>query len=289
MISPDGRRVAVGATESGNFDVWVHEVERPMKRRLTFDAALDVLPQWSSSGREITFSSLREGNFDIFRRAANGTGEARVLVATTEAHEVAYGWSRDGNYLVYTVSTAGTVLAVGADSSSDIWYLKRKDDEDEFESVPFLETPFAEQAPRLSPGGRFIAYCSDNSGKHQVYVRPFPSGDGQWQVSASGGCQPRWSHDGKELFYVEGDTLMAVEVTTSPAFAPVAATPLFSDTHLFPPGGFVPVSYDVSADGRFVLVDEAESEEAIPRQSAWCRTGSKNSATASRTKSPETN
>ena len=130
--------------------------------------------------------------------------------------------------------------------------------------MPFLETPFTEMAAQLSPDGRFLAFCSDDSGEYQVYVRPFPSGDGQWQVSTSGGCQPRWSHDGKELFYVEGDALMAVEVTTSPAFAAVSTTPLFSDTHLFAPGGFVPVSYDVSAHGRFVLVDEAESEEAIP-------------------------
>ena len=149
VISPDGRRVAVSAvtamsaTEGGNFnvDVWVREVERPMTQRLTLDAAFDGVPQWSPSGREITFSSLREGNYDIFRRAADGTGEARVLVAT-EAHEVARGWSRDGNYLVYLVTTAE-----GA-SSSDIWYLKRKDGEDEFESVPFLENSFAEKAPR---------------------------------------------------------------------------------------------------------------------------------------------
>ena len=116
MISPDGRRVAVVATESGvfNLDVWVHEVERPMKRRLTFDAAFDVWPQWSPSGREITFSSQRKGNFDIFRRAADGTGEAQVLVAT-EANEGAYGWSRDGNYLVYAVLTAETILTAEGD------------------------------------------------------------------------------------------------------------------------------------------------------------------------------
>ena len=245
-----------------NCDVWVHEVERPLTQRLTFDAALDFSPQWSPSGREITFSSQREGNFDIFRRAADGTGEARVLVAT-EANEVVYGWSRDGNYLVYSVSTAETIFTAEGDSNSDIWYLKRKDDEDEFESVPFLETPFTEKAAQLSPDGRFLAFCSDDSGEYQVYVRPFPSGDGQWQVSASGGCQPRWSHDGKELFYVEGDTLMAVEVTMSPAFAPAAATPLFSDPHLAA-GAFMPVSYDVSADGRFVLEEDAESEEAKP-------------------------
>ena len=262
VMSPDGRRVAVRAAESGNQDVWVHEVERPMKRRLTFDAAQDTRPQWSPSGREITFQSQRKGNFDIFRRAADGTGEAELLVAT-KASERPYGWSRDGNYLLYTATGEG---------GSDLWYLKRKDDGEGFESAAFLETPFNEQVPHLSPDGRFIAYCSDASGEYQVYVRPFPSGDGQWQVSASGGCQPRWSADGKELFYVEGNTLMAVRVTTSPAFAPVSTTPLFSDPHLFA-GAPIQVAgelsggartYDVSADGRFVLLDTAASEEAKP-------------------------
>ena len=251
VISPDGRRVAVRATESGNFnlDVWVHEVERPMKQRLTFGAAMDSRQQWSASGREITF----ESKGDIFRRAADGTGEAELLVAT-EAEARPYGWSRDGNYLLYTATGEG---------GSDLWYLKRKDDGEGFESAAFLETPFNEQAPHLSPDGRFIAYCSDASGEYQVYVRPFPSGDGQWQVSACGGCQPRWSADGKELFYVEQDTLMAVGVTTSPAFAAVSTTPLFSDPHLVARTP-IPVSYDVSTDGRFVLVDTVESEEAKP-------------------------
>ena len=252
-LSPDGGHVAVRGTESGNQDVWVHEVERPMKQRLTFDAAQDTRPRWSPSGREIAFQSARGGNYDIFRRAADGTGEVELLVGA-EANERPYGWSRDGNHLLYTAQ---------GDTGFDLWYLKRKDDGEGFESATFLETPFNEQAPQLSPDGRFLAYCSDASGEYQVYVRPFPSGDGQWQVSASGGCQPRWSHDSKELFYVEQDTLMAVEVRTSAAFATVSTTPLFSDPHLFVAVP-IQVSYDVSADGHFVLVDTVESEEAKP-------------------------
>ncbi len=96
-----------------------------------------------------------------------------------------------------------------------------------------------------------------------MYVRPFPSGDTEWLVSTNGGRQPRWSRDGKELFYVEGDTLTAVEVTTSPVFAVVSTTPLFSDPHLSV-GSPHEVSYDVSADGRFVLTGSAESAEAEP-------------------------
>jgi len=253
MLSFNGRLVAVRATEEGNQDIWVHEIERPMKRRLTFNAALESRPQWSPSGREIAFQSLRGGNYDIFRRAADGTGEAELLVGSG-ADERPYGWSRDGNYLVYTMQAEG---------NSDLWYLKRKGDAEGFESVPFLATPFSETVPNLSPDGRFLAYCSDSSGDDQVYVRPFPSGGGQQQVSANGGCQPRWSRDGKELFYVEGDTLTAVEVTTSPSFVAVVTTPLFSDPHLAA-GNSNQVTYDVAADGRFVLADSVDSADAMP-------------------------
>ena len=252
VLSPDGRSVAVGVREGGSWDVWVHEVERPIRRRLTFDAAYEGRPQWSPSGHKITFQSARGGTYGIFRRAADGTGEAELLVGT-EANENLYGWSRDGNYLLYTAQAEG---------NTDLWYLKRKGDGEDFESVPFPATPFNESAPSLSPDGHFLAYCSDLSGEDQVYVRPFPSGDGQEQVSTNGGCQPRWGRDGKELFYVEGDTLTAVEVATSPDFAVVSTAPLFSDPHLS--AGRNSVSYDVSADGRFVLVDSADSAEAEP-------------------------
>ena len=254
VLSPDDRRVAVRSNESGNTDIWVHEVERRLKQRLTFDAATDLRPQWSPSGRVISFQSLRGGNYDIFSRAADGTGEAKLLVGT-DASERPYGWSRDGNYLFYTVQ---------AEENRDVWYLKRKGDGEEFESVLYLATPFNENSPDLSPDGRFLAYCSNSSGEDQVYVRPFPSGEGQWQVSVNGGCQPRWSRDGTELFYVEDDTLTAVVVTISPAFAAVSTTPLFSDSHLSVVSSSR-VSYDVSADGRFVLTDSVETAAEKPR------------------------
>ena len=250
-LSPDGRSVAVQPNESGNADVWVHEVERPLAHRLTFDDARDGQPQWSPSGHEITFRSQRNGNYDIFRRAADGTGQAELLVGT-DADERPWGWSHDGDYLVYTA---------GGGRAGDLWYLTREGAADGFESVEFLATPFNEKMPRLSPDGDFLAYCSDQSNEEQVYVRPFPSGDGLSQVSTNGGCQPRWSRDGKELYYVEGGTLLAVEVTTSPVFEAGVTTPLFSDPRLRATNPFQ-VTYDVSADGRFVLVDLAAAGSA---------------------------
>ena len=257
VLSPDGRRVAVRSDESGNLDVWVHEVERPLKRRLTFDDAPESRPQWSPSGREVTFQSERGGIANIFRRAADGTGEAELLIGT-ETDKRPWGWSRDGDYLVYSVAGAGF---------GDLWYLKRNGDGEGFESLPFLATPFREEMPNLSPDGNFLAYCSNQSGEDEVYVQSFPSGDGLSQISTNGGCQPRWSRDGKELFYVDGVTLMAVEVTTSPVFAAGVIGPLFSDLYLRDPGPTrATTNYDVSADGRFVMVGSAESEGADGEQ-----------------------
>lgn len=252
-LSPDGTRVAVRSGAGGNQDIWIHEVHRDIARRLTFHPSSDTRAQWSPSGREITFQSLRGGTYDVFLRAADGTGDATALVAT-DAIERPYGWSNDGKYLIYVLQAGGR---------TDVWYLERKTAGDGFEPYPFLTTPSSENAPSLSPDGRFLAYCTDQSGTDQVNVRQFPSGGGQWQVSSSGGCQPRWSADGRELFYVRGDTLHAVELVTDPVFKPISTKQLFSDPRLAV-GSSDQVSYDVSADGRFVLTDLTETAEEQP-------------------------
>ena len=252
-LSPDGRHVAVRGIEDNNDDVWVHEVGRSLKRRLTFDAAVDGRPIWSPSGKEITFWSARQGNNDIYIRPADGTGEP-VLLLGTPLRERPNDWSPDGKYLLYSVRDEETAW--------DLWYLKRKEDGSGFEPVPFLQTSFSERAAKFSPDGRFVAYSSDESGRNDVYVRPFPGAEGMWQVSGNGGTQPRWSKDGKELFYVERDTLMTVAAATNPSFTSGAVTRLFQDAILF--GTTVP-RYDVSADGhRFVLPEPVADPEEKP-------------------------
>ena len=251
-LSPDGGRVAVQGFEDDNDDIWVHEVARPLKRRLTFHAGVDGQPVWSPSGKEITFRSSRQRNDDdIYSRAADGTGEPELL-AGTDSPERPHDWSPDGKYLLYRVDDP--------ENGYDLWYLKPKEAGGGFDSVPFLQTSFNEGSAKFSPQGRFVAYVSDQSGQDQVNVRPFPEGEGQWQVSAQGGVQPRWSRDGKELFYVDGNTLVAVEVSTSPSFTTGATTRLFQHPNL---RATVEHRYDVSRDGqRFVLVETMESEEA---------------------------
>ena len=252
-LSPDGRQVAVRGTEDNNADVWVHEVGRSLKRRLTFDAALDGRPIWSPSGKEITFWSARgQGDDNIYIRPADGTGEP-VLLLGTPLRERLLDWSPDGKYLLYRVNDEET--------GWDLWYLKRKEDGSGFEPLPFLQTSFSEGAAQFSPDGRLVAYVSDDSGRNEVYVRPFPGAEGMWQVSGNGGTQPRWSKDGKEPFYVERDTLMAVAVVTAPSFTSGAVTRLFQDANL--PG--TNPYYDVSADGRrFVLTEPVVGAEEKP-------------------------
>ena len=248
-LSPDGGRVAVVGTEDSNVDVWVHEVDRPLRRRLTFHAASEGRPTWSPSGKEITFRSSRQGNADIYSRPADGTGEPELL-AGTDLPELPNDWSPDGKHLLYRVDDP--------ENGYDLWYLKRNEAGGSFDSVPFLQTSFNEFSAKFSPQGRFVAYVSDQSGQYQVYVRPFPEGEGQWQVSTQGGVQPRWSRDGKELFYVEGDALMAVEVSARPSFTTGATTRLFQDPNLRTTAHH----YDVSRDRqRFVLVENIEREQ----------------------------
>ena len=237
-LSPDGRRVAVSAEENGNQDIWVHDIELGVKTRVTTDSDMDFRPIWSPDGEEIVFSGA---NQDIVLRRADGSGEARALLDTPATERVS-DWSRDGKYSLYEV--------IDPENSSDLWYLERNQ-EGGWEPHLFLQTAFRERSPSLSPDGRFVAYASNESGRDEIYVQPFPKGGRRTTVSNNGGWEPRWSPDGRELFYVEGTTLTVVSVDTSETFSARSRTPLFEHPSLANP--FYP-QYDVSADGqRFII------------------------------------
>ena len=250
-LSPDGSRVAVRNREGRNEDIWVHEVHRSLKRRLTFDEAQDARPVWAPSGREITFRSKRQGSGDIYIKPVDGTGKASLLFGTA-LRESPEDWSANGKYLLYEVQQPET--------GNDISYLKRKDDGSSFESIPFLQSSFSETQARFSPDGHYVAYVSNESGRREVYVVPFPKAEGKQQLSANGGLYPRWSKNGAELFYVEDRTLMSVAVATTPGFTFGNVTPLFPHESLRQ--SVNNSVYDVSADGkRFVLRETIGDEE----------------------------
>jgi serine/threonine-protein kinase len=174
-------------------------------------------------------------------------GEPSQPLVAGEDGEFAPDWSRDKRHLVY--------YTLDPQTQRDLWVLPLAEGE-----TPrlLLRTPANEALPKLSPGGGYVAYQSDESGRWEIRVRPFPEGEGQWQVSVNGGERPTWSRSGDELFYIEGDTLMAVPIRTADGFEAGAPQALFTGeqlgTELNPPlNGFTDY-YDVGLDGQRFLV-----------------------------------
>ena len=246
VLSPDGQEVVVLGRENGVQDIWVHEVERPVKRRITFDATHNDRPTWHPSGNRLTFSAGTVGRSDIWISASDGSGEP-ALFYESPASDFGFEWSADGKYLV-------------GSGSHFLFYLKEKDAGDGWEKVVLEDDQFDHVGPELSPDGLYLAYQSDKSGRDEVYVRPFPEGGREWLISVNGGAQPRWQGKGDEIFYVEGDTLMAVPVTLHPVFTHGSPERLFEGDGVFYGRG---QRYDVSGDGlRFVVVEGADQRDA---------------------------
>ena len=256
-LSPDGLHVAVLGAESDKVDIWVHNIARGNKTRITFSPGVNIHPTWARSGRQIAYSLVREGHTDIFQTSADGSGEDTQLT-DEPLEEFAPDWSDDGKYLIY--HTRGNLK-----KQRDIRYREFQEGGGTSAPVEFVATPFNERTATFSPDGRLVAYLSDQSGQYEVYVRPFPEGDRVDKVSLNGGDQPRWSRDGRELFYVERTTLMAVSVRTSGSFTVGPPEPLFAHPGLLNTGSNREPRYDVSADGqKFVLPERLEGEAGKP-------------------------
>ncbi len=207
-LSPDGKRAATARFDpSSNFDLWVTELGKNLSTKFTFDKAEDRNPVWSPDGSRIVFSSAREGSRNLYWKLSNGATTEEILFKSSE-DKTPLDWSRDGRYLLYSVNDPKTKL--------DLWYMPMA--EGERKPVRFLATEFFEAQGRFSPDGRFVAYMSNENGVLDVYVRSFPDPTGKWQVSKGGGTEPRWRRDGKELFYISGNRVMAVDISDSPAF-----------------------------------------------------------------------
>jgi len=234
-LSPDETEVAVEGIEDGVSDVWVHETKRAVKRRITFDDVGQSRPVWSPSGDKMVFST---GSRGIYIAPSDGSGKSELLFDPT-GNIFVFEWSRDGEYLV-------------GSGPGDILYLNRANGGQDWQQTLMTNDRFDQVGPDLSPDGRWVAYQSDETGRPEIWVSQFPSGDGKQLVSVHGGVQPRWKGDGSELFYIEGDSMMVVPVQFDPT--PKLGTPL----RLF---DGVPQGrgqrYDVTDDGqRFVMVED---------------------------------
>jgi Tol biopolymer transport system component/DNA-binding winged helix-turn-helix (wHTH) protein len=258
-ISPDGKRVAVTKFDGSNVDVWVHDLDRDVTQRITFDPSIDQLPIWSPDGKRITFSSSRAGHYDLYEIGAGGEGREELLWASSE-NKFATSWSADGRFVLY------------ATESGHIWVLPMQGT-GKHTPVQLTHTRANERSGVFSPDSRWIAYVSDESGTAEVYVRPFsfppehPDGGPKVLLSRRGGSMPHWRADGKEIFYRSPDgTLMSTALTTIDTLRPGVPQSFF---HLAGAG------WDVTGDGnRFLVglpVDQGEPSFTVVLnwQSEW--------------------
>jgi serine/threonine-protein kinase len=256
-LSPDGRYLALTiAGPDLKYDIWVKSLDGAPKARLTFDAATDQRPAWRPGTGAVSFNSSRAnpgGNLLLYERNVDGSGGTRKLDMGDPRTIGGATWSPDGKWLVIRTNDqeAGNadILAIrpGLDSVAR----------------PLVASPAEELAPAVSPDGRWIAYSSNESGRREVYVRPFPeTGSAQYQVSVDGGTVPLWSHDGRELFFIDAATnMVSVPVIPGPGFQHGQPQILFSAASFQLSAFFHP--YDVTPDGkRFVMV-RAESDATV--------------------------
>jgi len=240
-ISPDGTKVAMMIQADEKSDIWILDIVREAMTRLTLDEVSDY-PLWSLDGQRVVFRSGSFGNDAFYSKAADGTGVYEKLGSGKPA-TIPCSWAEDGKTLVATKYNPITKTNIGSISM-----------EGDYEWKPLLQEKYEEFQPEISPDGRWMAYTSNQSGKYEIYVRPFPDvNKRRWQISTDGGDSALWSPDGREIFYRNGDEVMAVAVETEPAFKAGKPQTLFSGTYAY----FNPIQchpWDISHDGKYFLM-----------------------------------
>ena len=221
-------------------DLWVFDLDRGSRSRITFGGNNRFYPVWTPDGERLTYS---DGNVDgntIHTAPANGNGGIVALLGR-EWRQFPTSWSRDGSVLAFHENNPET--------GRDLWTLPVGGDPE-----PFLVMPFEELAPTFSPDGRWLAYVSNESGQQEVYVQPYPGPGPKYTVSTAGGREPVWFPDGSELFYRTQTQLMSVAVDLGDVFRGDTPQPLFDDSYVRDPGGTGTPNYDITSDGqRFVM------------------------------------
>ena len=256
-ISPDGARVAIDIRDQER-DIWLWEFVRRTLTRFTFDPAPDRFPVWTADGRRVLFTSARAGARNMFWQASDGTGVPEQLTRnTTTADNAPSGVSPDGAWAIFRdgepLAFDLSRLALGTDRRVE----------------PLLHTPFSEQNGEVSPDGRWLAYQANDSGRAEIWVRPFATvNGGHWQVSVGGGFQPLWSPDGREVFYRDlTGAMMRVAVERGTGWAAGTPTKLFgAGQYYFGYGEAFGRTYDISRDGRrFLMIkDVARDPTSTP-------------------------
>ena len=260
-LSPDGKRVAVKLNPqvgSDDGDIWVIDISRDTTSRLTFNASqVNSSPLWSPDGGRIMFASLRNGKWGLYVKTSDGAGSEERLFESETALMPA-SWAPDGRSIVY--------VTVGQNSSTDLLLLPLSG---ERKPVPLVKTPFNDSSGKVSPDGKWLAYASNETGRSEIYVRPFPAGESRWQVSPGGGFYPRWRADGQELLYqdaVNGGRLMAAKVRTNGAAFEFGTPIALFDSGFANLGGerINFLAYSASSDGERFLISRPTSTPFSP-------------------------
>ena len=256
-LSPDGRRAALARPGPQGTNIWLLDFANKSLASFTFGKNGSEYPVWSTDGRQIFFCSLRDGNYNLYRKPANGEKDEELLLRSHE-DKTPTSCSGDGRYLLYTARDQKT--------KNDLWVLPLEGD---LKPIPFLRTEFDEWDGHFSPDTRWIAYVSNESASNEVYVRAFAPGStaafsesgAKWMVSMGGGTAPRWRADGKELFYLGPDgRVMSVDVTVDTTFHGGTSKPL-----LQPPMRGFSGAWNVAADGkRFLFMAPKELGTPTP-------------------------
>ncbi|MEO8132186.1 MAG: hypothetical protein ABI822_34135, partial [Bryobacteraceae bacterium] len=245
-ISPDGSKIALTRGGSESTDIWVHDLSRDVIQRLTFEPSIDQAPIWSPNGKNLVFSSSRNGRFDLYQVSSHGGGGPELLYASRE-NKFASSWSADGRFILFSTENRDGIWVLPLESTG-----KRT-------PVSILRSPGNERSAVFSPDSRWIGYVSNESGQPEVYVQRFsfavPGSPGpKVLISRGGGMSPRWRADGKEIFYRAPDgKLMAVPFTAEPALQAGVPKPLFKTGWL----------WEATGDGNRFLVD-VPVEHGVP-------------------------
>jgi eukaryotic-like serine/threonine-protein kinase len=250
-LSPDASRIAADQIDPDgrNVDIWVHEPARATMTRLTFDPSLDHAPIWSPDGKRILFSSNRALDFRLYLKNADGSGTESEVLQFGSNMINAWDWSRDGNTILFR-------------KENEVWYFNWK----ERAPKPLLQPKWTILNAQLSPDAHWVAYASNETGTTEIYVSSFPGVNSKWQVSNSGGQEPRWRQDGKELYYLANDgKMMAVAVTATNTFEAGTPIALFQTHRRQPISAQDVFSYDVSDNGQnFLVATKVDEGGAAP-------------------------
>ena len=256
-LSPDGERVALSIYDSSRHtrDIWLHDFARGVRTRVSFTAGDGWTSSWSANGDRIAFSARRTGLLDLYRKATNGGGAEEELGKEVGNNRYVTSWSTDLNVLLYHTGRSRS------ETGNDIWSLPMSGDPT---PRPFLQTSANEQDGKFSPDGRWVAFTSDESGREEVYVVPFPGPGGRSLISTEGGTSPRWRQDGREIFYLKRGTLMAAAVNgQGSVFQAGTVARLFEAsfrTENYQGYGTGSV-YDVAPDGQRFLINVVATAE----------------------------